>query len=216
MEGPLATTDVRRAWEGLRARLAPQPEHRLARARFGTEAPQDIDPRLHDLLPANPRQAAVLIGLVESFEGPGILLTVRAEHLRQHAGQIAFPGGAVDAGDADATAAALREAHEEVGLDPASATVLGYLPDQYVLTGFRITPVVAALPASFVPVPQAAEVQACFVLPFATLLDPAAQRTGLREVAGIQLTTRDVHFGDHRIWGATAGMLLTLRAMALS
>ncbi len=92
---------------------------------------------------------------------------------------------------------------------------MGYLPDQYVLTGFRITPVVAHLPADFTPRLDGAEVQSSFILPFALLLDPATERPGTRQVGGIDVAVRDLQYGEHRIWGATAGMLLQLRALAL-
>jgi len=141
---------------------------------------------------------------------------VRAAHLRQHAGQISFPGGSIDATDSGPVAAAMREAYEEVGLAPGSASLLGFLPDQYVLTGFRITPVVAQLPTDFTPRLADQEVQASFVLPLSVLLDPATERSSTRKVAGIDVAVRDLQYGEHRIWGATAGMLFTLRALALS
>lgn len=168
------------------------------------------------MLPAAPRAAAVLVGLVEPDPGEqGIFLTVRATHLRQHAGQIAFPGGAIEPGDEGPAAAALREAHEEVGLDASTVQVVGYLPDQDVLTGFRITPVVVRLPADFTPRLAGAEVQSSFILPFALLLDPATERAGSRTIGGIEVAVRDLQYGEHRIWGATAGMLLQLRSLAL-
>jgi 8-oxo-dGTP pyrophosphatase MutT (NUDIX family) len=166
-------------------------------------------------LPTAPRAAAVLVGLIEPDRGDqGIFLTLRASHLRQHGGQIAFPGGAIDPGDEGPAAAALREAQEEVGLEPGAARVLGYLPDQFVLTGFRITPVVALLPADFMPRLATDEVQASFILPFQVLLDPATERAATRTVGGFDVAVRDLQYGEHRIWGATAGMLLQLRALA--
>lgn len=204
------------AWQRLLQRLADsRPYHQLDPQHPGAQFSWPADPALAALLPDTPRAAAVLVGLVEADQGQGILLTVRAAHLRQHAGQIAFPGGVMEAVDEGPAAAALREAHEEVGLDPAAAQVIGYLPDQYVLTGFRITPVVARLPADFMPRLDWAEVQASFILPFAALLDPATERPGRRRVRGMEVAVRDLHYGDYRIWGATAGMLLQLRAMAL-
>jgi 8-oxo-dGTP pyrophosphatase MutT (NUDIX family) len=209
--------DTGAAWQRLLQRLSDsRPYHHLRPAELGAQFSFAADPRLAALLPAAPRVAAVLVGLVEAAQGEqGILLTVRAAHLRQHAGQIAFPGGVMEAGDEGPVAAALREAHEEVGLEPASAQVIGYLPDQYVLTGFRITPVVARLPADFMPRLDGAEVQASFILPFEVLLDPATERPGSRRILGMDVAVRDLHYGEHRIWGATAGMLLQLRALAL-
>lgn len=205
------------AWQRLQQRLTDsRPYHRLTTAQLGAQFSFAADPRLEALVPTAPRVAAVLVGLIEADRGEqGIFLTVRAAHLRQHAGQIAFPGGVMEAGDEGPAAVALREAHEEVGLEPASAQVIGYLPDQYVLTGFRITPVVARLPAEFMPRLDGAEVQASFILPFAVLLDPATEQPGKRRVGGMEVAVRDLHYGEHRIWGATAGMLLQLRALAL-
>ena len=211
--GP-ASTDA--AWQRLLQRLAAtQPEHRTQFVRVGAGVADQTDPRLLAMIPADPRPAAVLIGFVAAAAGPGILLTVRAGHLRHHAGQIAFPGGVIESSDASPAAAALREAQEEVGLAPQDAEVLGYLPDQIVLTGFRITPVVAQLTPSFAPNADAAEVQGSFVLPFATLLDPASERAGSRRLGGIDFPVRDLQYGEHRIWGATAGMLFALRGLAL-
>ncbi len=207
---------TRAAWRRLLQRLADsRPYHSLADAGLGAQFAFASDPRLTALLPQAPRAAAVLIGLIEpGGDEQGILLTVRAAHMRHHAGQIAFPGGAIDPGDEGPAAAALREAQEEVGLGPDTARVLGYLPDQYVLTGFRITPVVARLPSEFMPHLAGEEVQASFILPFAVLLDPSTERRVRRRVGGIEVDVRDLHYGEHRIWGATAGMLLQLRAMA--
>ena len=166
------------------------------------------------LLPVDPVPAAVLVCFIER-EDPGILLTVRAAHLRKHAGQISFPGGRIEASDADAAAAALREAQEEIGLAPQGVTVIGQLPDQIVLTGFRITPVVARVDASFAPRLDPGEVQELFELPLSQLLDSANHQTYRRNIAGTELDMRDIRFGRHRIWGATAGILLTLREYAL-
>jgi 8-oxo-dGTP pyrophosphatase MutT (NUDIX family) len=209
--------DTDAAWRRLLQRLSDsRPYHRLGNVQLGAQFSSTADPRLSTLIPEAPRAAAVLVGLVEPDPGEqGIFLTVRAAHLRQHAGQIAFPGGVMEAEDEGPVAAALREAREEVGLDPVGAEVIGYLPDQYVLTGFRITPVVARLPVDFVPRLDWAEVQASFILPFAVLLDPATERPGRRRIRGMEVAVRDLHYGEHRIWGATAGMLLQLRALAL-
>jgi 8-oxo-dGTP pyrophosphatase MutT (NUDIX family) len=195
------------AWQRLLRRLA-----------SSRPAPQATPPdaRLLHLLPDNPRPAAVLVGLIEAGDGPGILLTVRAAHLRKHAGQIAFPGGVIETDDDGPVAAALREACEEVGLEPSSVELLGYLPALDVLTGYRITPVVARLPTAFVPRLDAGEVASSFVLPFAVLLDPVNERRGLRTIGDVEVPVRDLQYGEHRIWGATAGMLFALRELALA
>jgi 8-oxo-dGTP pyrophosphatase MutT (NUDIX family) len=210
------SAETRAAWRRLLQRLADsRPYHCLATARLGAQFAFAADPRLTAMLPTAPRAAAVLVGLIEPGDDEqGILLTVRAAHMRRHAGQIAFPGGAIDPGDDGPAAAALREASEEVGLDPVAAEVLGYLPDQYVLTGFCITPVVARLPRDFMPNLAGEEVQASFILPFAVLLDPATERPGRRRVGEFEVQVRDLQYGEHRIWGATAGILLQLRALA--
>lgn len=168
------------------------------------------------LLPAQPTPAAVLVAFIDHEADPGILLTVRAPHLRQHAGQISFPGGRIEAGDADAAAAALREAHEEIGLEPGQVQILGQLPEQLVLTGFCITPVVARINQSFTPRLDPGEVQELFELPLSQLLDAANQQFHQRDIGGVGVEMRDIHYGTRRIWGATAGILLTLREYAIA
>jgi 8-oxo-dGTP pyrophosphatase MutT (NUDIX family) len=202
--------------ERLLRRLAgTTPQHGIEHMRMGAGMTEHVDPRLQALIPPDLRASAVLIGLIDNPTAPGVLLTVRAAHLRHHAGQISFPGGVIETGDADPAAAALREAAEEVGLAPEQVQVVGYLPDHLVLTGFRITPVVARIAAGFVPRLDTSEVESTFVLPFAALLDAANERHLTRSIAGIEVAVRDLHFGEHRIWGATAGMLFGLRELAL-
>src|SRR5689334_12478238 len=202
------------AFDRLQQRLAGSaPDHRPERVRFGATLLQPGDERLIRLIPPVSRPAAVLIGLQEGSD-PGVLLTVRAEHLRQHAGQIAFPGGVIEPGDRDPAEAALREAAEEVGLQRQQASVVGYLPDQMVVTGFRITPVVARVTRDFVPHPDQMEVQQVFMLPMTALLDPANHHPVRRSIGGVEFDVRDLHYQTHRVWGATAGMLFALYELA--
>ena len=192
-----------------------RPNHAADSLRLGASLASGADERLRPLFPPAPRPAAVLIGLVDREEGPGILLTVRAPHLRHHAGQIAFPGGRIEASDADPAAAALREAEEEIGLAPAAVRVLGYLPDHLILTGFRVTPVVARVSLNAPLRYDPGEVQETFELPWSHLIDDRYHRAYRRSIAGTEVDVRDIQFGAHTIWGATAAMLFCLRALAL-
>lgn len=156
--------------------------------------------------------AAVLVPLLP---GPasGVLLTLRTAHLSSHAGQVSFPGGRIDAADASPEAAALREAREEIGLDPARVEILGRLDDYVTGTGFRITPVLGLLPAGLEGldlVRSPAEVAAMFVLPMRVLLDPAAPRRRRAEYRGRWREFWVWPHPEHDIWGATAGILVHL------
>ena len=153
--------------------------------------------------------AAVLVGIVQG-PAPGVLLTKRTAHLARHAGQVAFPGGRIDPGDASPEAAALREAQEEIGLDPAQAELVGRLPDYVTGTGFRVSPVLALLPPGLNYDPAPDEVEAVFTLPLAVLLDPAAPQRRRAEFLG---RTREFWVWphpEHYIWGATAAILVHL------
>jgi 8-oxo-dGTP pyrophosphatase MutT (NUDIX family) len=203
--------DARAFQHRLLQRLAgSQPNHLPEHTRIGARLDHRVDERLLAMMPREPRAAAVLIGIQEHAGEPAILLTVRAGHLRKHAGQIAFPGGSIDARDGDPAEAALREAQEEVGLHPSQARIAGFLPDQVVLTGFRITPVVALIEPAFSPIPDHTEVQETFMLPVSALLDARNHLLGRRSIGGEEFEVRDLAFGPHQIWGATAGMLFAL------
>ncbi|WP_416914870.1 MAG: CoA pyrophosphatase [Roseicyclus sp.] len=152
------------------------------------------------------RPAAVLIGVL----GRELILTKRASHLKHHPGQIAFPGGKVDPTDADATATALREAQEEIGLDPASVTVLADLPTHEAVTGYLINPVLARIEHDFTPTADPAEVAEVFRVPLAHVLDPARYRIEKRRWRGVWRQYYVVPFGPYYIWGATARMLKAL------
>lgn len=160
-----------------------------------------------------PRHASVLLAVLQRPE-PTLLLTQRSLHLPTHAGQIAFPGGKVDEGDADAVSAALREAEEEVGLDPAGVEVLGHLPTYTTGTAFIITPVVALVPANTPLLPNPQEVDEVFEVPLAFLMNPAHHRRHLHFWEGRTHTWYSMPYrgaGPERfIWGATAGMLRNL------
>jgi 8-oxo-dGTP pyrophosphatase MutT (NUDIX family) len=163
------------------------------------------------LCPEQPTPAAVLIPLVEHAELT-VLLTQRATQLRHHAGQVSFPGGRIDPGDGSPEAAALREAREEIGLDCAYVSVIGYLPDHVVITGFRVTPVVAFVRPGFTLKPDPREVEDTFEVPLRFIFDPANHHLQRRRspVKGEEVNFVDVSYGGHTVWGATAGMLMTL------
>ena len=169
---------------------------------------------LIDLLPDGVeglRPAAVLVGLVDRGEGLQVVLTRRTETLRHHAGQISFPGGRIESSDVDPVAAALREAQEEIGLDPAQARALGYLDPFVTITGFHVYPVVAAIAASFSARRDPGEVDEVFELPLAFLMDPANARQLIVDYRGGQRSLVEFVHPHYRVWGATAAMLVNLR-----
>jgi 8-oxo-dGTP pyrophosphatase MutT (NUDIX family) len=187
------------------------PVHAREEWRLGSARAIDVLPDLNQLLPAAPVPAAVLVGLVDHAHDPALLLTVRNSRLRHHGGQISFPGGRLEAGDASPSAAALREAEEEVGLAASQVEVIGYLPDHLVLTGYRVTPVVARISPTCALRPDESEVDDVFELPWSVLADDACVQRGERTFGGVTVPVRDILFGAHRIWGLTAGILLLLR-----
>lgn len=158
------------------------------------------------------RPAGVLMGLVEARAGWSVLLTKRASGLKHHPGQIAFPGGKVDPEDADSVAAALREADEEVGLNPAQVRVLGTMPAHETVTGFSVTPVLGVVEGSYTPVVEAGEVDEAFLVPLAHLLNPDAYQVQSRIWLGQRRSYYAVPWGPYYIWGATARMLRALAA----
>jgi 8-oxo-dGTP pyrophosphatase MutT (NUDIX family) len=153
--------------------------------------------------------AAVLVGLVTG-PAPGVLLTKRTAHLRTHSGQVSFPGGRIDPDDSGPEAAALREAREEVGLDPDRIEILGRMRDFVTTTGYRITPVLALLQPGFAVDPSPHEVAAVFQLPLAVLLDPEAPSRREVMFAGEPRAFWVWPHPEHDIWGATAAILVHL------
>nr|WP_209023029.1 CoA pyrophosphatase [Sphingomonas kaistensis] len=154
--------------------------------------------------------AAVLVAITRRPE-PGVLLTVRREHMRTHAGQIAFPGGRVDAEDADLAAAALREAEEEIGLPRSAVTLWGTADPYRTITGYHVVPVLGEVDADLPLLPHEQEVADMFEAPLAFLLDPANQRRMSAEYQGVQRHYYEIAWEGRRIWGATAAMLVNLR-----
>jgi 8-oxo-dGTP pyrophosphatase MutT (NUDIX family) len=166
---------------------------------------------------ASPVPAAVLVPLVEREGDLTVLLTQRATQLKNHAGQISFPGGRVERNDGGPREAALREAQEEIGLDPRFVSIAGYLPDHVIVSGFLVTPVVAFVQPGFELLLDSGEVASTFEVPLSFLFDPRNHRTRRRRIgtSDYEIDVIDIPFGEHNIWGATAGMIFTLYRMCM-
>ncbi|MBF9042543.1 NUDIX domain-containing protein [Rhodobacterales bacterium HKCCE4037] len=178
-------------------------------AALETPAPPSSD---YDLVPGivlpegrKLRRAAVLIGVLDNQ----VILTKRASTLKHHPGQIAFPGGKLE-GDETMVQAALREAQEEVGLDPASVSVLAELPPHETVTSYTVTPILARIERDFVPVPEPGEVEECFRVPLPFLMDRSNYIVEGRLWRGQRREFFTVPYGPYYIWGATARMLKSL------
>lgn len=169
---------------------------------------QDLNP---DMEPKRPlTRAAVLVPLIDRQDGLTVLLTKRTDHLHDHAGQVSFPGGRIDDADADAVAAALREAEEEVGLPRDRVEIVGRLDTYITRTGFEVTPVIGLVdpPPSFAPDPF--EVAEVFEVPLAFIAEPGNAQRHSREFQGRTRYFYVFPWQSYFIWGATAGMLVNL------
>jgi 8-oxo-dGTP pyrophosphatase MutT (NUDIX family) len=163
-----------------------------------------------ELIGAGPRRpAAVLIGIRDDRE-QNLLLTLRTDTLQQHAGQVAFPGGRVEPTDADVVAAALRESHEEIGLEAGKVTPLGFLETFETISGYSVTPVVARVSADAMLKPDPGEVAEVFEVPFAFFLDPANLRRYTMDFRGHRRDMVEFLHAGYRIWGVTAAILFNL------
>jgi 8-oxo-dGTP pyrophosphatase MutT (NUDIX family) len=166
-----------------------------------------------------PRPASVLIPIIVRDDAACVLLTERTAHLHDHAGQISFPGGRVDAGDADAIATALREAHEEIGLPPGDVDVIGTLPEYLTATAYRVTPVIGLIERPFTPVLDTFEVSEVFEVPLAFLMDPINHERRILQLGDAGRTFYAMPYATPQraaegrryfIWGATAAILRNL------
>jgi 8-oxo-dGTP pyrophosphatase MutT (NUDIX family) len=200
----------------IRESLDPRPSTPEQDMQWLAGATPDVVSRVRASLPARRVPAAVLVPLVERDTGMTVLLTQRAETLKDHAGQISFPGGRIEPEDQDAWHAALREAHEEIGLSANLVEFAGYLPDHHVITGFRVTPVVGFVNPEYQLRIHKAEVHDVFEVPLGFILDAANHKSRQRELGGVTIEVHDIPYGERNIWGATAGMLMTLRRMLKS
>ena len=167
----------------------------------------DLNADRHSFNQRDLRGAAVLIPIQIQDCIPHIILTKRSSALKTHPGQIAFPGGKIDACDSTPIQAALRETQEEIALSPTKVDVLGSLPDHITVTGFRVTPIVAFVEGSFNPVPEEGEVDEVFRVPFDFLVQPSNYTICKRRFMGYDRQYYTVPYGPYYIWGATARML---------
>lgn len=185
-------------------------EERLVRA-VGARQPRTDAAKVGPAMNGTLTPAAVLVPLVLWPSAPTILLTQRTDHLYDHAGQISFPGGRLDPGDATPEAAALREAEEEVGLPPDRVELIGRL-DTYVIgrTGYEVIPAVGLVRPPFEPKPDPFEVAEVFEIPLSFVLDRANHEIHSRVFDGVERSFHVLQFEGRYIWGATAAMLVNL------
>ncbi|MGD8976210.1 MAG: CoA pyrophosphatase [Gammaproteobacteria bacterium] len=193
----------------IRRRLAgsqPQPADRINMPGYG-DLPQMIRRlRIRRLVPA-----AVLVPIIDRPAGLSLLLTRRAEDLKHHPGQISFPGGRLESGDRGPAGAALRETREEVGLPEGHVEIVGYLDNYLTITGYAVTPVVAFVRPGFELELDTTEVAEAFEVPLTHVLDRERVVRRHSRFLGLRLPYFEIPYRDYNIWGATAGMLISLR-----
>jgi 8-oxo-dGTP pyrophosphatase MutT (NUDIX family) len=197
----------------IRDALDPAPSTPEEDIHWLSNATPEVAARVRATLTTRRTPAAVLVPLVEHPTGMTVLLTQRANTLKDHAGQISFPGGRIEPEDADAWHAALREAYEEIGLKPELVEFAGYLPDHVVISGFRVTPVVGFVKPQYQLQIAAAEVHDVFEVPLDFILNEANHKSRRRKIGELTIDIHDIPYGERNIWGATAGMLMTLRRL---
>lgn len=167
----------------------------------------DLNPDYHEDLKLTPKPAAVLVPVINYENDAQVLLTRRPEDMPSHPGQVAFPGGKVEKSDENIIAAALREAEEEIGLDPSLVDIVGYLDTYQTGSGFRITPVVGLVHADYKLTLDKREVDEAFEVPLRFLMTAANHQKHARIWQGKNRAYYAMPYGDKFIWGATAGML---------
>jgi 8-oxo-dGTP pyrophosphatase MutT (NUDIX family) len=209
VESKVKTLDV------IRRRLAAPRAPRDPRERLLGNIDGPVSPALREILERPGRPASVLLALLDRPSGPTVLFTERAAHLKDHAGQVSLPGGRIASGES-AAEAALREAHEEVGLAPSAVDVVGSLDEFITGTGFAVMPVVGFVTdREFVATPDPREVASVFEVPLGLILDRSAMKVGYFERHGSRLLTYELFYGGRRIWGATAAVLRNFQDVIL-
>jgi 8-oxo-dGTP pyrophosphatase MutT (NUDIX family) len=163
----------------------------------------------------NLKPAGVLMPIIEHADSLSVLLTQRSADLKNHAGQVSFPGGSMESADADITRTALRETHEEVGIRPEQVDIAGYLPPMLTVTGFAVTPIVGLVQPGFTLTLDSSEVDFAFEVPLSYLLDVRNQESSQRAVRGVMVPIVEFNYGGQRIWGATANILVAFRKIII-
>lgn len=172
--------------------------------------PPELSEKLRGWVPATLAHAAVMVPIVERPQGLRLLFTQRASHLKNHPGQISFPGGRIEAGDPGPWEAALRETEEEIGLSRRHVALVGYLHDHLVISGYIVTPVVTFVAPDFELTLDPTEVEEVFEVPLVHVLDRGNHVMQTRQYFGHAFVSYDIPYQGRNIWGATAGMLMSL------